>query len=139
MQNDRPIDDPRLAAALAEVLAVYRQYDLAGAVMLVSAQEAAFAYPLYTTWNIVVEDATLPLGLGFRVREAEQGKARAEALTLGTGHLLYQLRDFGYQTSLWMGDLLRMLRRAGLAFHHRPFNGRRLPRLTGQPPPGGEA
>ncbi len=135
MFNDRPIDDPRLAAALAEVLAVYRRYDLAGAVMLVSAEEAAFAYPLYTTWNIVVEDATVaPLGIRFRVKEAEQGRERAEALTLGTGHLLYQLRDFGYQTSLWMGDLLRMLRRAGLAFHHTPFNGRRLPRITGTPP-----
>ncbi len=135
MHNDRPIEDPRLAAALAEVLAVYRRYDLAGAVMLVSADEAAFGYPLYTTWNIVIEDPTVePLGIRFRVKESEQGKARATALALGTGHLLYQLRDFGYQTSLWMGDLLRMLRRAGLVFHHRPFNGRSLPRITGRPP-----
>ena len=135
MQNDRPIEDPRLAAALAEVLAVYRRYDLAGTVMLVSEQEAAFAYPLYTTWNIVIEDDTVvPLGIRFRIKEAEQGKERATALVLGTGHLLYQLQDFGHQTSLWMGDLLRMLRRAGLSFHHTPFNGRPLPRITGRPP-----
>ena len=73
MFNDRPIDDPRLQAALDEVLAVYRKYDLAGACMLVNEEEAAFAYPIYTTWNAVVEDASVPMGFRIRVKEAEQG------------------------------------------------------------------
>ena len=135
MKNDRPIEDPRLQEALHIMARVCREYDLAGAIMLVSEQEAAFTYPIYTTWNIVVEDDTLPLGFRFRVKEAEQGKQRAAALAQGTGHMLHQLKDFGAQTQIWMGDLLRNLARAGIAFHHVPFNGRKLPRLTSQPPP----
>ena len=133
MFNDRPIDDPRLQAALEEVLAVYRKYDLAGACMLVNEEEAAFAYPIYTTWNMVVEDDTVPLGFRFRVKQAEQGAERAHALVLGTVHLLCQLKDFGAQTQLWMQDLLRMLRKNGIDYTHRPFNGRTLPRLRDLP------
>jgi hypothetical protein len=133
MYNDRPIQDPRLQAALNEVQEVYRRYDLAGAVMLVSEDEAAFAYPLYTTWNMVVEDETIPLGFRFRVKQAEQGQELAAALALGTGHMLHQLKDFGAQTQLWMGDLLRLLKQAGVSFTHVPFNGRKLPRLGARP------
>lgn len=133
MYNDRPIEAPRLQAALDEIQAIYRRYDLAGAVMLVSEDEAAFAYPLYTTWNIVVEDETIPLGFRFRVSQAEQGRERAASLALGTGHMLHQLKDFGAQTQLWMGDLLRLLKQAGVSFTHVPFNGRKLPRLNSRP------
>jgi len=133
MQNDRPIEDPRLQAALNEVQAIYRRSDLAGAVMLVSEHEAAFAYPIYTTWNIVVEDETIPLGFRFRLKQAETGPERAAALALGTGHMLHQLKDFGAQTQLWMGDLLRLLKQAGVSFTHTPFNGRTLPRLGSHP------
>jgi hypothetical protein len=65
-----------------------------------------------------VEDATVPLGLRCRIKEAEQGHDRAEALVLGTLHMLAQLKDFGTQTQIWMGDLLQMLRKAGLRFAH---------------------
>jgi hypothetical protein len=134
MFNDRPIEDPRLQAALDEVQAIYRRYDLAGAVMLVSEDDAAFAYPLYTTWNAVIEDPTVqPLGFRFRVKQAEQGVERAQALMLGTAHMLCQLHDFGVQTRIWMGDLLSMLRQAGIRIQHTPFNGRKLPRLSSRP------
>lgn len=134
MTNDRPIEDPRLQEALNIIKLVCREYDLAGAIMLVSEHEAAFTYPVYTTWNIVVEDETLPLGFRFRVKEAEQGKERTEQLALGTGHMLHQIKDFGAQTQIWMGDLLRNLAQAGMRFSHVPFNGRKLPRLTSEPP-----
>jgi hypothetical protein len=134
MLNDRPIENPRLQAAMEEVLTIYRRYDLAGAVMLVSEDEAAYAYPLYTTWNAVVEDETVqPLGFRIRVKTAEQGEGRAKALALGTAHLFCQLKDFGAQTQLWMGDLIGLLRKAGWDFVHRPFNGRTLPRIAGHP------
>jgi hypothetical protein len=135
MQNDRPIEDPRLQEALALIQMICREYDLAGAIMLVSEHEAAFTYPIYTTWNCVIEDASLPLGFRFRLQAAEQGQERAEQLALGTGHMLHQLKDFGAQTQLWMGDLLMHLAKAGMRFAHRPFNGRKLPRLTTVPPP----
>ncbi len=133
MFNDRPIEDPRLQAALNEVQAIYRRYDLAGAVMLISADEAAFCYPVSTTWNAVLADETVPLGFRIRVQEAEIGAARAQALMLGTAHMLCQLHDFGVQTRMWMGDLLRMLRQAGIRIQHTPFNGRTLPRLDARP------
>jgi hypothetical protein len=134
MRNDRPIEDPRLQEALAMIQIICREYDLAGAIMLVSEHEAAFTYPVYTTWNCIIEDDTLPLGFRFRLKTAEQGPTRAEQLALGTGHMLHQLQDFGTQTQLWMGDLLRNLAKAGMRFSHRPFNGRKLPRLTSLPP-----
>ena len=132
--NERKIDDPRLQAALQAVLEMAREQDLACAVMLVNEQEAAFGYQMYTTWNAAVEDKTLPLGIRWRLKTAEQGEERARQLALGTGHMLHQLKDFGTQTQLWMGDMLKMLARAGMRFDHRPFNGRKLPRLTEQPP-----
>ena len=136
MQNDRPIEDPRLQEALDIVKSVFRMYDLAGAVMLVNEHESAYAYNLYTTFNMVIEDASVqPLGFRFRVKTAEQGPERAEALVLGTGHMLHSLEDFGIQTQRWMHDLLQMLRRHGIRFAHQHFNGQRLPRLTNQPPP----
>jgi hypothetical protein len=134
MQNDRPIEDPRLQEALLLIQTICREYDLAGAIMLVSEHEAAFTYPIYTTWNAVVEDDSLPLGFRFRLKTAEQGEERANQLALGTGHMLHQLKDFGEQTKLWMGDLLRNLAKAGMTFNHRPFGGRKLPRLTSEPP-----
>jgi hypothetical protein len=133
MLNDRPIDDPRLRATLQAMLELAREQDLAIAVMLVNEQEAAFGYQLYTTWNAVVEDDALPLGFRFRLKTDEQGKERAQTLALGTGHMLHQLKDFGAQTQVWMGDLLRNLAHAGLRFTHVPFNGRKLPRLSSRP------
>lgn len=134
MYNDRPIDDPRLQEALLLIQTICREYDLAGAIMLVSEHEAAFTYPIYTTWNAVIEDDSVPLGFRFRLKTAEQGKERAHQLARGTGHMLHQLHDFGQQTRLWMGDLLAILKQAGMKFDHVPFNGRKLPRLTDQPP-----
>jgi hypothetical protein len=134
MQNDRPLHDARTQEALNMILLIMRDYDLAGAVCVVHAHEAGFGYQLYTTFNAVVEDATLPLGFRFRLQTAEQGQERAEQLALGTGHMLHQLKDFGEQTRLWMGDLLRNLAKAGMTFHHRPFGGQTLPRLTSEPP-----
>ncbi len=134
MKNDRPIQDPRLQALLHAVHDLAREHDVAMAVMLVTEQEAAFVYQLYTTWNAVIEDETVqPLGFRFRLTAAEQGEERARALALGTGHMLHQLHDFGAQTHIWMGDLLAMLRKAGMRFTHRPFNGRPLPRLGSRP------
>ena len=134
MMNDRPIEDPRLQAVLTAILELARDQDLACAVMLVNEQESAFGYQLFTTFNVVIEDDSLPLGFRFRLKTAEQGEERANQLALGTGHMLHSLKDFGAQTQIWMGDLLKNLARAGLTFQHTPFNGQKLPRLTSEPP-----
>lgn len=133
MLNDRPLQDARTQEALTMILLIMRDYNLAGAVCVVNEHEAGFGYQLYTTFNAVVEDDTLPLGLRFRLKTAEQGEERAHQLALGTGHMLHQLKDFGTQTDVWMGDLLHNLAKAGMTFFHRPFGGRKLPRLTSEP------
>jgi hypothetical protein len=132
--NERKLEDARTQEALNMILLIMREYDLAGAVCVVNEHEMGFGYQLYTTFNIIIEDDTVPLGLRFRLKTAEQGPERAEQLALGTGAMLHQLKDFGAQTQLWMGDLLAMLRKAGMTFTHTPFNGRKLPRLTSEKP-----
>ena len=131
MFNTRPLEDPRTHEALQLILMLMRDYDLAGAVCLVNEQEVGYGYQLFTTFNAVIEDDEQPLGIRFRLKTAEQGPERAEQLALGTGHMLCQLQDFGAQTQLWMGDLLKLLRKAGMSFTHRPFNGQKLPRIYG--------
>jgi len=134
MLNERRLEDPRTQEALSMILLIMREYDLAGAVCLVNEQEMGFGYQLFTTFNAVVEDATLPLGFRFRLQTAELGEERAHQLALGTGHMLYQIKDFGAQTDLWMTDLLAILAKAGVTFDRLPFSERILPRLTSEPP-----
>lgn len=130
MQNDRPLSDARTQEALNMILLILREYDLAGAVCVVNEQEAGFGYSVFTTWNAVIEDESLPLGFRFRLKSAEQGQERAEQLALGTGHMLYELQHFGEQTKVWMGDLLANLAKAGMTFFH---TRRTIPRLTSEP------
>jgi hypothetical protein len=134
MQNDQPLQDPRTQEALSLILRIMREYDLAGAVCLVNAQEMGFGYHLAAPFTAVVEDQTLPLGFRLRLNPAEVGKERAHQLAFGTGHMLYQIKDFGAQTDMWMTDLLAILAKAGVTFDRLPFGGRILPRLTDEPP-----
>ena len=85
MLNTRPLADAKTQEALDLIHTILRHYDLAGAVCVVNEQEMGFAYALYTTWNIVVEDPTVPMGFRLRLKTAEQGQERARALMLGTG------------------------------------------------------
>mgnify|MGYP001592537468 FL=1 len=117
-----------------EMLALLKQYDLAGAVCLVNEDEWGYAYHLPATFNAIVEDPTVPLGFRIRAKSADLGHDRAHALTVGAAHVICSLKDFGQQTQVWMSDLLRLLRRAGVQVTHRPFNGQKLPRLTSRPP-----
>ena len=134
MFNDRPLQDARTQDALNMIVLIMRDYDLAGAVCVMNEYEAGYGYQLYTTFNAVIEDDSLPLGFRFRLKTEEQGPERAQQLAFGTGHMLHQLKDFGAQTQLWMGDLLKNLAKAGMRFDHVPFNGRKLPRLVSNLP-----
>jgi hypothetical protein len=133
--NDRPIDNPRLQKALNECKAVFARYGLAGAVMLVSADEAAYCYAMHAPWSAIRYDPDTPLGWRIRSKEAEIGKAMAHVRMEGAVHTLCQLRDFGFQTESWMAEVLAMLRDAGIEFDHTPFGGKPLPPLMlGDPP-----
>jgi len=133
MMNDRPIDDPKLQAALDEVKAVMLRHGLAGACMLVSEDEAAFTYGLFAPWSAFQPDPGTPLGFRFRANSKQMGKDEAHRRVSGGMHTVCQLADFGAQTVQWMDDLKRMLRRAGIEFEHTSFGGRPLPHLDAQP------
>jgi hypothetical protein len=124
MNNDRPIDDPKLQAALDEVKRIMDRYGFAGACMLVAPREAAFTYGLHAPWSAFRPDPSTPLGFRLRARTAEDGKELTIARVEGAMHTICQLGDFGLQTTMWMEDLLTMARRAGIEVTHTPFNGR---------------
>lgn len=138
MQNDRPIEDPRMQEALGIIAEVYRHYDLAGGAYVVNPKEMAFHYAIYTTWNAVVEDENVPqvpgmqtLGFRIRAKQDDLGAERAKELLEGTAWMLGAMKDFGIQCTQWATDLMRMLRKAGLHIEHRPFGGQRLPHIEG--------
>ena len=138
MQNDRPIEDPRMQDALQVIAEVYRLYDLAGAAYVVNAKEMAFHYAIYTTWNAVVEDDNLPqqdgrqtLGFRIRAKQEELGTERARELLEGTAWMLGAMKNFGLQCTQWATDMMRMMRKAGIHIDYTPFGGQKLPHIEG--------
>jgi hypothetical protein len=129
MMNDRPIEDPELEKALNEVKQVMARYRLAGACMLVSANEAAFTYGMHAPWSALRLDPNTPLGFRFRAKTAEDGAEKTNKRVEAAMHTICQLSDFGSQTMDWMEQLKAMLRDAGIDFEHTPFGGRPLPGL----------
>lgn len=130
MINDRPIKSPRLQACLNDVKRIIKRYNMAGTVMIVAPEEAAFAYVMTPSWSAWREDTSLPLGFRLRARSSEDGPELTHKRVEGAMHTICQFSDFGEQTTMWMEDLKLMARRAGIDFHHNPFNGNVLPHLT---------
>ena len=133
MINERPVDDPKLQAALNEIRGVMERYDFPGAVMLVAPEEAVFSYKMDATWSALRKDRSLPMGFRFRAVSSETGKRETERRVEGAMHTICQLCDFGYMTSSHMEDLMKMLRDAGIDFTHTPFGGKPLPHLGTAP------
>jgi protein tyrosine phosphatase (PTP) superfamily phosphohydrolase (DUF442 family) len=136
MINDRPVHDPKLQKALDEVRQVMARYGLAGAVMLVSDQEAAFSYKMDAPWSALRYEPGLPLGFRFRAKSNEDGKEKTRSRVEGAMHTICQISDFGEQTTAWMEDMKLMLRRAGIDFEHTPFGGNPLEHLVPGPDAG---
>jgi hypothetical protein len=129
MFNMRPIDDPNLQAALDEVKLVMARHGLAGACMLVAAEEGAFTYNLVTDWSAFRRDDAAPMGFRLRANSRAEGKKETERRIEGAAHTVCQLSDFGSQTQDWMEQLKAIMRQAGIDFEHRPFNGAPLPSI----------
>jgi len=134
--NDRPIEGARLQKALDECKAVFARYGMAGAVSMISEDEAAFFYAMHAPWSGIRFDPSTPLGWRIRIKQDEIGRAEAERRATGAAHTICQLADFGAMTMDWMEQAKLMLRQAGLDFDHTPFGGKPLPPLAlGNPPP----
>ena len=129
MYNIRPLDDQRTEEARQRIAAIYREYDLAGAFMIINPNEAGFLYSLPTTWSAFQDDHAGPLGIRIKAKSSEIGHDRSHALLEGAAHTLCQLVDFGLQTTKWCSDLLSLMRRQGLEIEHTPWNGAELPTI----------
>ena len=125
--NNRPVEDPRLQKALDDVKRVFAKYGYAGAVMMISADEAAFFYAMHAPWSAIRFDPDTPLGWRIRAKEAEDGRAVTEARLEAAVHTICMLADFGEQTMEWMTQVKAMLRQAGIDFDHTSFGGQPLP------------
>lgn len=130
MQNSRPIDNPNIQLVLEEFSKLCRYYDLVGCCVVADEKESGFTYEIYSTWNGIVEDDTLPLGIRIRINQKEMGEDRAHQIAEGTAWTFGSLMDFGTQTKIWMNDMMGFLRKSGMRIVHNPFGGKKLPRLT---------
>ena len=126
MFNMRPLDDARTTQARKKIAAIYEEYDLAGAFMVINSEEAGYRYQLPTSWNAFLYDIATPMGLRIRAKSANMGHAQAHAALEGSAHILCQLSDFGAQTYKWCNDLLRMMQRQGIEIEHTPWGGESL-------------
>ncbi len=133
MFNDRPIEDPNLAAGLSEVRQIMQQRGLAGACMLVSATEYAYTYGMHAPWSAIQPDPDTPLGFRIRTSIAEHGKEGRNSRLEGAAHTVCVLCDFGYQTASHMEDLIRILQASGLEIEHTPYGGKPLPHIGTAP------
>jgi len=129
MQNDRPIQNPKIQMGLDIFRYVCHDGDLAGGVYLIDENEMGFAYWMPATWNAFIEDRELELGFRIRARQDELGAERAKYFIEGTAHVLGAMQQFGLQTKLWGLDIQRLIQKGGkLSIQH---NYPKIPRLAG--------
>lgn len=130
MQNDRPIQNAALQAAIDEVKEILHQYGFAGACMLISADEAAFVYGMHAPWSAIRSAPETELGWRFRAKTKEDGRAVTQDRVEAALHTICQLSDFGVQTFSYMEDLKKLMRGYGINFDHVSFGGEPLQRIT---------
>lgn len=114
--------DPRLEAtyrdAMAEINAVLKKYDLAGAITLVSKERAMFRYH-FPTWGVLKLEGNDKLRFRSKRKDFPSEEAQHEATELSL-HVVLQMRDIAAQTF----DLMEQLH-ARLSEHmeieHKPF------------------
>ena len=118
--------DPRLKDAMRAITRILRQYDIAGAVTLVSKTHAEFRYQ-WPTWSVVQPERGPDGQQGLRIRSYETwyGDKEAQKLAMEESlHCGYQIRDIAAQTFLMFDDLLQQIEEtSGLDIEHRPFSG----------------
>lgn len=131
MFNDRPIESKEIRDALIGAKYLFDTYDLAGGIFLINYAEWAYGYQMPTSWNAHVNDSNMPMGFRIRARQEELGSERAKQLIEGSAFCLTSMQDFGNQTRLWAGDMIKMLKKVGLHIDYKPFNGKPLPRIYG--------
>lgn len=134
MQNERPLDDPRLEEARRKIMAVYEEYGIAGVACVIGPEEWGFAYQVHAPWSACQFDPTTPLLFRIRAKTAEVGHERVHQLLEAAAHTFCALGDFGAMTSKWAGDLIRILQRQGIEIEHTSFGGGPIGEISEYPP-----
>src|SRR5215475_11078672 len=109
--------DRRYRDCMAEIVAVLKKYDMAGAVTLVDRDRSMFRYQ-FPTWSCVSHSKD---GLRFRAKEGdyETKEAHHQAVELST-HIILQMRDIGMKTAYEMNFVAEALGRQ-FRIEHVPF------------------
>ena len=89
------MEDKRYRECMAEISAVLKKYDMAGAVTVISKERAMFKYEFPTWGCITLEGASMR----FRAVRADypSDEAHHQALEL-SAHIIMQMRDIAAQT-----------------------------------------
>lgn len=102
-----PTNNKRYRECMAEIMAVLKKYDMAGAITVVDKQRSMFKYH-FPTWSVAYVE---PNGLRLRSKKEDFGsrdeQRRASELT---AHVIMQMRDIASNTMALtnaMGDLMR--------------------------------
>jgi hypothetical protein len=133
MFNTRALKDKKTREALAKIMQIYQEYDLAGGCTVINKDEMGFAYQLPTTWSALYDDPTLPMGLRIRAKTSDEGQALARRKLEATASTFVALSDFALQTFKWAQDFLTLLRDQGFNVEYLPFGGQSIPNIGGIP------
>jgi citrate lyase gamma subunit len=99
-----------------EIREIYKRYEVAGAFIVVDAEDSEQCMYLCAPWNGNVPDDSTPLGYRIRVSEKALGFVRAAEVMARTVWTYDSLRDFGHQIEAFARQTLRMLKRAGVRY-----------------------
>lgn len=117
--------DPKLKEAMAEMKAVMKKHDIAGALALVSKTHSEYLYH-FPTWSAaqLTED-----GIRFRAKSSEhQSKEAAQQALIESLHVILQIVDLSTKAVEDMGQLIKQIREV-IEFDHTPYKGHTPHRL----------
>ena len=109
--------DKRYRECMAEIVAVLKKYDMAGAICIVDKERSMFRYQ-FPSWScIILGDESLR----FKAKREDypSREAQKEAVTL-SAHILLQFRDVAAQTFHMMSKIQASLEEH-FEIEHKPF------------------
>jgi len=111
-------ESKRYRDCMAEITAVLKKYDMAGAVTVVSKERAMFKY-IFPTWSCIMPEGER--GFRFRAKRADFPTAEAQHQTMElSAHIIMQMRDIAAQTFTMCESLASALKEQ-VGLEHKPF------------------
>lgn len=122
----RPMTDPQLQQAMAEIRAILQQYRIAGAITLVSKTHAEFGYG-FPDWSVIQPEVSPHGEQGMRIRSFEEYYDTPEDQKLALEQSLscvYQIRDIaGYSHQVFTHLTAQIEAICEVQVRHEPLEG----------------